>query len=318
MRRIVVSLIKILWALFCVGCSEIFVEDISDKELILISPADALVTEVVTVMFWWEETEDIEKYNLQVVHPNFENPQQVLLDTNITGNRFSQTLYPGDFEWRVNGFNSVYETEYKYRTFTIDSTVDLSSTYLVLTNPPENLATQDTFINFKWEPIYNADEYRFILKENNWQGVFLKDTLLKEFSEITMKMEEGSFEWGVRAINEDSESPYVHRKIEIDYTSPQIPDLLKPKDNDTVNTSLVTFQWRRPDRSGTGINDSLIIAKDSTFKEILFRKRSQDTIYSWNPPDESIKEYFWKVFSVDRAGNKSKFSETRNFFRDEE
>ena len=317
MKRVTISFFVVLLILSLVKCSEIFLEDISGKNIQLVSPSDNLVTETMSHNFWWKEVEGAKKYNLQIVQPNFSNPKKFVLDTNISGTRFAKTLFPGDFQWRVKAFNTEYETPYAVRSLSIDSTTDLSNQYIVLTAPKSSLATQDTNITFSWDALYNADEYRFIVKETNWQGAFLVDTLITSGSGIELTLDEGPYAWGVRAQNQDSHTNYETRKLEIDYTAPQAPVLLNPADEDTVNTALVTFQWKRPDRSGTSINDSLVIAQDSSFTDVVFRKYTTDTIYNWNPTDESIETYYWKVRSVDRAGNQSPVDNFRTLYRDE-
>jgi hypothetical protein len=239
------------------------------------------------------------------------------LDTNITAAKFSYSLFPGQFQWRVKAINSAYETEYMVRTLTIDSTADLSNTYPILNTPTDNLATRKTSVVFEWQSLYNASQYRFILKEKNWDGAFIMDTTLKETIKLPLELEEGAYSWGVRAINEISQSPFSHRALKIDRTKPPRPVLLIPKDKDTINTTLITFQWKRPDRSGTEIKDSLIVAKDSTFTDLMLVKQESDTIYNWNPTDESIDEYFWRIKSLDRAGNQSDYSDFKKFFRNE-
>ncbi len=317
MKSRIVKLGVTLLILGLVNCSEIFVEDISEREVTLVSPVDSLVTDVVTIKFWWEEVEDAENYNLQVVHPDFENPSKILLDTNLTRTQFSYALFPGIFQWRVKAYNSAYETEYTARTLVIDSTADLSNTQVILNSPQNNLATTKSVIDFQWQKLYNAGEYRFILKEKNWQGAYLFDTTLAVESQVTLTLNEGFYAWGVKALNGESETSYEHRELAIDYTAPEIPALLNPNEKDTINTTLVTFQWRRPDRSGTEITDSLIIATDSTFNEMVLKRNNRDTIYNWNPTGEESNIFYWKVGSVDRAGNKSDYSNIRSFYRDE-
>ncbi|MCC6370523.1 MAG: hypothetical protein IT236_05895, partial [Bacteroidia bacterium] len=82
------------------SCKKDFVvENIDNKTLTINAPANNLVTPNNVVTFWWEPLSRAEKYNLQVVKPNFANLTQLVVDTNVTTTKFNLSLQPGNYQW---------------------------------------------------------------------------------------------------------------------------------------------------------------------------------------------------------------------------
>lgn len=109
-----------------VACSDLIEEDFSDKEVKIVAPQDSTTTVHQTIVFAWEKITHAQGYNLQIATPNFERAQTLVLDTLImapdsvrVNTSFSRKLLPGNFQWRINAFNSSSSTPYAYATFTI-------------------------------------------------------------------------------------------------------------------------------------------------------------------------------------------------------
>ena len=130
---------KLLCAFLCVlSCDDIIeVEDISDKEVIVLAPSNQVILNTTDVIFTWEALEDAETYHLQIATPTsvsifglkdiaksclttFENAQQIVHDSMLVGTRFSTTLDFKGYEWRVRAENSGYTTSYKVNSFSIE------------------------------------------------------------------------------------------------------------------------------------------------------------------------------------------------------
>lgn len=107
------------------GCNIIFEEDLS-KEVILVNmPVDGTISSDTSQLFWWEMLDGALAYNLQIVAGSFDNPLYLLVDTNAVGNKFLHNILPGEYQWRISGWNNSSETEYGYHLLTItDSTID--------------------------------------------------------------------------------------------------------------------------------------------------------------------------------------------------
>lgn len=113
-----ISLIFLL--IFLSNCEAIFVEDISDKAVVLLAPTENATVSAGTVQFNWQSVPDATNYELQIATPTFLNANQILIDTLITNTSFSKSLEIGDYEWRVKAINSDYTTNYSTNPFSVN------------------------------------------------------------------------------------------------------------------------------------------------------------------------------------------------------
>lgn len=301
---------KIRWILvfliLTTGCEDVLVPDISPHNVILLSPPDSTVSTLVHQNFWWEEVPDANYYNVQIVSPSFSQIIQLLTDTIIYGTKFTYTLLPGSYEWRVKGVNSGYETLYTTNRIIIDSTPDISHQTIRLIIPPDKDTTNQTKMLFDWEGLYNADNY-------NFQLFYIDTQVLSQFvtadsvSHILVEGD-GAYSWKVRGQNATSNTPYSSRSIYLDTEAPGTPQLVAPVNNANRPDTLISFSWIRPSHSGSSVRDSLVIARDSLFIQPVVNICVAATMYQ-----DSLGKgtFFWRVRSIDKAGNRSEFSETR-------
>lgn len=311
--------ILIIGLLIFIGCDDFFEEDLNDKLVTLVAPANDLKTSNSSITFWWEEVDGAIKYNLQVVSPGFDAVERLVLDTNLTGTTYDAQLYPGSFEWRVKAFNSSSETPYTTYSLSVDSSLDLSGQSVILLSPESSCATNDTSIDFTWQEKPNAEYYTFRIKAGDWStgDDVISPTIVTD-NKITQSFEEldeGEYSWGVRAENSISSSLYANRSITIDHTAPQKPSLTSPAQGATTGND-VTFTWSRPDESGSTITDSLYVSTDSTFiaePEIAIERTETSYPATFDVNTGSQQKYYWKVRSIDAAGNKSEYSSIRRF-----
>ena len=114
-------LICIMIGLFIASsCEEIiFEEDISKETIELLAPIDNAVVSTSNVNFNWTALQDTLSYRVQVVTPNFAEAQQLLVDSVLTQTSLRKTLVDGDYQWRVQGVNSAYETPFTTATFEV-------------------------------------------------------------------------------------------------------------------------------------------------------------------------------------------------------
>jgi len=104
---------------------DFFVKDISDKRISILSPNDnfkfqLLGNSTVTVYFWWDYLDGAEKYELQLVSPDFLNINTLLVDVVIDSNKYSIDLPEGEYQWRIRAKNSLYSTNYITRSFLVE------------------------------------------------------------------------------------------------------------------------------------------------------------------------------------------------------
>ena len=291
-----------------IGC-EIFLEtDISNREVTILSPPDGLETTLSSQTFWWEYVEDAEQYNLQIVSPLFSNIIRLFVDTITASNKFSYNLLPGEYEWRVMGANYSSQTPYTTYKLVIDSTSDISQEIIQLLLPKNNDTSNNTSITFFWEKLYNATEYNFQLFYNGLKYY----SIILGYDTITMSLDQGDggYEWRVRGQNEFSNTSFSSRSLYIDTEPPNRPILLQPVDNVILPDSIIEFSWDRGLETGSSIMDSLFIYGDHSLGELLIAKYLSNPSFS-----DSLGpgEFYWRVRSIDAAGNKSPYSIVSHF-----
>ena len=207
------------------GCNDFGEKNLSDKVVILRAPDDSLVTTLISHTFWWDYVDGAEGYNLQIVMPSFDHTVRLVLDTNLTGNRFDFTLFPGSFEWGVAAYNYSSASAYTINKLLIDTTSNLSNQYVVLKTPAENYNTNITTVHFQWYMISSATDYRFEIRQNSMDGQLVTPAQLTSKDTISAVLTEGIYFWGVQAQNNNSGSMMTSRKLVIDVTAPGIPVL---------------------------------------------------------------------------------------------
>lgn len=304
------SLFLFTGAMFCIlatSCEDFIEQDISKKNVQILAPVDGLRTNSLTMTFWWEELDGAEQYKLQLVTPSFSAAQFVLLDTLVAGNRFDfQVSNPGTFQWRLKAINNGYETGYTTRSFTIDSTSDLSLQTLNLLFPSENYFTNNSQITFKWTDLYNAESYHFIIADNIGGSIILDSTIVN--TQLTLNLFEGSFDWKVRAENSTSNTTYTQRTANIDLSPPLTPYNISPADSDTISISS-TLTWSHSSDISV---DSLEIYTDIGMSNLHTAETVTSGTFLFS--GTQFQFYYWRLKSYDYAGNESSWSTLKKFY----
>ncbi|MDP2721464.1 MAG: hypothetical protein Q8O72_01800 [Bacteroidales bacterium] len=290
------------------SCKDIIVMDISDEKVVLLSPYDHLESYSSTQTFWWEYVEDAEKYQLQVVSPDFVQTETLVLDTLITKDQFLYNLVPGKYQWRVRALNSVYSTDYTIFSLQIDSTQDLTSETIILRTPLQNDTTNKQILTFSWDKLYNADTFNVVLL---FEGSPSIDTLTAENSiSLSLIDGQGAYVWKVNASNEISRTEYSERQFYLDTSAPLKRTLISPVDQSVIQDSITQCVWNIPSHDGSSEYDSLYIYSDSTITSVVF---SAKVIVGQVEVELNPGIYFWGVRGVDKAGNRGVFSDVWSF-----
>ena len=216
--KIVKSLIILIVGLGFCSCEDVFVNEIDEKEVVLIAPGDGLVTELSQLTFWWETIEDVDNYNIQIVSPSFENVAEVIVDSLTPNSSIEFSLVPNKYEWRVKAVNSISETEYSAASFEITETiVDISSKQVKLTSPADKHTTVNTDITFLWEKLQGANTYNIIIVKGSFDIV--EDKILDIETadlDVSQTLTPGNYEWKVKGVNEISETGYTQYSFTIE------------------------------------------------------------------------------------------------------
>lgn len=288
------------------GCNEFIEDDLSGKSVGIISPANGQSVSTNMVYFSWNELEGADWYNIQIVKPSFSAIQQFVIDTNVSALSFTFSLPTGNYEWRIRPENSAYQGNYVLRSFSVQPDSLLSQQFVNLLTPTANDTTNIAALAFKWDEVDYADQYIITVwkPDQNGQIVYTSTTTQTNYN-YTINTD-GSYEWGVKAINNASSTMFYTRKLVIDTDTPSAPILNSPINNANLSDTTVNFVWTH-DAGETSLKDSLIISTDINFNNVVANAVSSIGHSTLNL---SSNIYYWRVKSKDAAGNMSPYSNT--------
>ena len=304
-------LLLVFTILTVVSCKDIIQDDLSDKDMVVIIPQDNFHSSQATVHFKWEELEDANAYTIQIVSPSFDSIIDYVLDSVVRNGEFFYSLNPGVYQWRLKGNNTGTSTGFTQGfNLSIDSSLDLSLSTVTLSAPAQNFVSSVNDLTFSWLAVSGANNYQLIVKSgSNWNSAttlhtFQTGSLVQQ---SVSSLVEGEYVWGVSAENNlPSSSSFTTRNFYIDTTSPPQVSLSSPLDKDTLQDSTaILFNWNRPADVGSyqsAITDHLEIYSDSLVTKIDSSSTSGSSLnYSFDFPGS----YFWRIVSIDEAGNES-------------
>lgn len=297
----------ILLILCFASCEEILlVPDISKEDVVLVSPGNNVTLSSSGVTLSWNLVENADKYQLQIATPSFDAPLQIVVDTIITKNSYTQQLNIGKYEWRIKAVNSGYETAYATRSFEILNNDDFQNNTVVLLTPSNNIITKTALQKLSWDAIIGATSYQLqILDESS--------TLVKEQNTdaklLNFTFDDGKYTWKVRASNGTAQTLYTTRSILVDTKAPNTPTLSIPANASTATILDINFQWNRAPIAGSAEKDSIYVYTESALTNLNFKDKG-NSLYS----KTMVKgTYYWFVKSFDEAGNQSARSTVFNF-----
>ncbi len=297
-----------------VSCDDFFEENIQEQGVQVISPIDGFSSPLQSITFWWESLAGATSYNIQVVSKSFNNVHKVWADTIVDGTQLILVLSPGEYQWRIRGFNSAYSTSYQTFSFSIEYNTNLENQEMVLKTPEDNIFTNSNSILFSWFELAAAEKYIFSIRDS--EGNALVAPIETEECELLFPddfdlgdLPDGLYTWSVQAKNWFSETTVASRSFTLDRISPSMPVLLLPANEDTLSMGNVTFSWEQQSESIAPLYDSLFVQSSDGNVSIKLRVNSLvETI------ELEDGEYEWRVQSYDFAGNSSQSSATRNFW----
>jgi hypothetical protein len=297
------------------GCALLIEEDLTDKEVFINIPVDDAFTTHQSQTFWWDPVEGTLKCNLQIFLVDSNLVEEIIADTNLSQNKFVISLNPGTYNWRVRGWNNYSSTDFYSQSLTIVESPSLLNQEMVLRSPVDFSFKNYTTVLFHWYPLSMASEYVLEIRNNNWQGSLAFPRVSTRFDTIAINLQEGNYQWGVMALNDISTTEFTVRNLCVDTKSPPTSLLSIPQDSAVITTGAIDFSWTHtvPEDENFLI-DSLIVSSDSLFrpKGIILSKGVTSKEYSFEI--DSNGKYFWRVKSIDKAGNISDWSKSGSFY----
>lgn len=247
------STILIILLFFITGC-EYIVEpfDLREESVQLSSPKDKVVLNSETVFFVWEKNPNIDFYRLQVVSPNFENSSSILIDTLLSVNFHQDTLINNrNYEWQVRGENSLYFTENSKNAFSLISESNISNKTLVLLSPKNGLTVNEENVNFTWDNLVSAQNYRIQIAYPSFENALqiVIDSLISQSNFKTSALPQNkNYEWRVRGENDEfrtsfSTSSFAY-SIAHDITK-SFPIIVAPKDSVIFQEINTRLSWEK-------------------------------------------------------------------------
>jgi len=184
--------LTLFFALIFIGasssCSDIFEEDIENRRIDLLAPADDDTLTDLDVSFLWREDDDINLFRFQLYESNddYSQFQKLVADTLMVENQYFASLDTGNYLWRVRGENSeinrtVY-TNYNQLYVSNTSDIDISDQTVFLVSPTGQKGTMNTdviSITFQWTQITGAEGYIFSLSNDiTFTDAFVLDSTI--------------------------------------------------------------------------------------------------------------------------------------------
>jgi hypothetical protein len=295
------------------SCKEFIEPSINKRQVQLNAPANQYQSTSYTINFWWNEVEDALSYHLQVVTPTFDSIGGLVIDTLVKGTKFSLTMNPGNYEWRVRAENGSSQTNY---SAPLDFTVlasSLTGQTIMLSAPTNNTLTNQAAVTFKWGSLYNATKYHIQIDSNNFanESTVVKDQIIpgQQFAFSFPKNQ--VYQWRVRAENDTEQSKWsTIYLITYDNTRPAAVTLNQPQNNATISQP-VSLTWNTV-TSAVKYKLSVYKSDSTTPYNNTFPVIVNTTSFSFNA-GSSGERIFWKVSAINAAGNEGQSSDLRSF-----
>jgi uncharacterized protein YegP (UPF0339 family) len=295
------------------ACKDFIEPNISKRAVTLKAPSDKYQSTSYNVNFWWDEVDDALSYRLQVVTPGFDTVGGLVADTLVKGNRFTLTLDPGEYQWRVRAENGSSQTEFSAPNHLTVIPSTLTAQIVILGSPSNNTVTNQSNVTFKWGTLFNATNYHIQADTNNFADAshLLVDVTIPGQQYIYKFPKDQNYQWRVRAENTTEQSKWsAVNNISFDATPPAGVTLSSPQNNEVV-AKPVSLQWTK---SAAASNYKLYVFKadSTTLYNTTFPALQTTNTYSFMLGASGDRVY-WRVTALDAAGNESTPSTLQSF-----
>ncbi|MCS7150791.1 MAG: Ig-like domain-containing protein, partial [Endomicrobia bacterium] len=294
--------------------------DLSSPVVSLVSPPNGTFTNQMNITFSWSGTDypsgtnsGIKNYTLQI---STDISFGVIYYSSTTSNTYLLTTLPqSTYYWRVSAEDNAGNVSSWSSVWNIiiDTTPPPAVNNLI--SPLNNSATNTTLINFSWQGVTDTISgiKNYVLQLSTVSDFsIINYTSTTVLTNATLTVLQGSYTWRVNV--EDFAGNYTTSTIKytlvIDTTPPSTPVLYNPLNNTATNYMNIKFEWSASDDSGwrgnSGIKGyELYISTKSDFS--IFTS-SSFVVSAEVSQVLSENIYYWRVRSVDNAGNYSAYT----------
>jgi len=279
--------------------------DISGRQVTLLAPGNGVEVSTNVVFFDWETVDDATAYEIQVARPDFDNTEQLFVNTRDSITSSQAELPIGSYQWRVRATNSNSQTQYATASFSVVPAQNFSDNVVILTSPENGLITNVVTQQLDWQEVTDASLYRLQILNN---GTIVNEQTTTE-TNFPIEFPEGTLSWQVRAEKNGEVTGYSTRDILVDITEPNTPSLTSPADGTELNMQTVTFEWSRTPIEGSEEVDMISIYRDKALTDLVL---SQEV----SSPFETMLDndtYYWIIQATDAAGNEGPVSSIFSF-----
>jgi hypothetical protein len=298
-------LLSLFLAVLLSSCDDIIEPSLSKQVETLEAPANSYQSTSYTINFWWNTVNHALSYHLQVVTPNFTAPGSLVLDTVVSTYKFSYTLSPGTYQWRVLAQNGSSATPWSTpNSFTV-AAGSITQQAVTLNAPANNLLTNQNPFTFQWSSLYGATSYQFEIDTDNFSNpnsVVSNQTISGTQLSFTFPKSQ-TYQWRVKAQNDTAQSQWsTVYVVAFNNTPPAQVTLASPASAATISLP-VTLQWN-PVANAVKYNLYVYQSDGVTSYNSSFPMALTSTSYSFNLGSSGTKIY-WTVTAVDAYGNVS-------------
>jgi hypothetical protein len=292
------------------ACNDFLEVDLTGETVRLQAPADGSETSKQTQQFSWQPVEGATSYEVTIVTPSFDSIGTLVALEEVETNSFSTTLAPGAYEWTVVARNSAYASAGEVFSLLVrnDSTENLAGQTVQLVAPAAGSNVNSQTVEFLWQGLPSADQYNLQVASPDFSNsTYIVESVYTGSDHYALTLPQGAYRWRVRAENDISVTLYSERGFTIDATAPAAPQLVAPTHNQFV-TLPVTLSWTS---DANTLRDTVYVYTDSLQSLPVLVEPTLDNTLEFN--DNSSSVYFWRVRSVDAAGNAGPYSVVRKF-----
>ena len=283
------------------GNMEIFIARfISLNELIspqLLMPENGSEFPVAEINFEWTSVNSALEYELVISGNEIEDKTFRTAETQYL---LTDTLPPGEYNWKVKAINGSDESKYSESySFNI---VGMLPGKIVLNYPPDDTTNMPVNLALKWENDEYADRYRIYLTDetNNhiYERYIDKESGSFTIDELEDLMPNTVYKWHVAGVNDLGEGEWSEWwQFTTGEKNLEKVQLAWPFNNSTVYSNKVDLCWVPVD----GADGYNVIVYDSELNEVVNINEEDLQKYVLRDLDNDV-DYYWKVRAYNEIG----------------